>query len=73
MVSKRRSAAPGRGSRAAVLGMVLPASDVGDHEELVAAEVHHHPGVRALGVLVGGVLFRTPPRGPPAGNRSRTV
>jgi hypothetical protein len=33
---------------------------VGDHEELVAAEVHHDLGVRALGALGGGVLFRWP-------------
>lgn len=58
----RGCAAPGQEGRgAARTGTLILGGGVGDHEELVAAQVHHDPGVRpALGASSGGVLFRRP-------------
>jgi hypothetical protein len=53
-----RRARPGRSG--AALWVVLLGGGVGDHEELVAAEVHHDLGVGAPEALGGGVLFRRP-------------
>ncbi|GAA4334992.1 hypothetical protein GCM10023086_67150 [Streptomyces venetus] len=54
------SAAPGRKGGARRSGVVLLGGGVGDHEELVGAQVHHDLSVGALGALGGGALFGRP-------------
>lgn len=52
-------ARPGRGqARRSAAGLL--GGGVGDHEELVGAQVHHDLSVGALGALASGILFGRP-------------